>query len=175
MNKRALLVLSMVTLLGMCAIVSISAAQSSPVNMSSSPAILGAAGQPSAPPEELVGHRHHGLSLEAILKNLGITDVQKSQIRDLYVGFQNRTRKTRMELDSLKDEKNTMLLSGKVDQQKLAQIDDKIVNLVSDVMRERLKLRRDRLAFLTPEQIGRVADWQAEKEFRSKLKWMHDE
>jgi len=44
MNKRALLVLSMVALLWMCAIVSISAAQSSPVNMSSSPAILGAAG-----------------------------------------------------------------------------------------------------------------------------------
>jgi hypothetical protein len=72
-----------------------------------------AAGQPSAPPEELTGQRHHGQSLEAILKKLRITDVQKSQIRDLYVGFQNRKRKTRMELDSLKDEKNTIFFPGK--------------------------------------------------------------
>jgi Spy/CpxP family protein refolding chaperone len=78
-----------------------------------------------------------------------------------------------MELKSLKDEKKTMLLSGKIDQQKLAQIDDQIVKLVPDLVKEKLKLRRDRLAQLTPEQIGRVADWMAEKAFRSKWRRMH--
>ena len=107
------------------------------------------------------------------MKKLGITDEQKKQIRGLYVGFRDRTRKTRMELMSLKDEKKTMLLSGKIDQQKLAQIDDQVVKLVSDLLREKLKLRRDRLAALTPEQIGRIADWQAEKAFRSKMHRMH--
>ncbi len=173
MNKRAVLVLSMFALLGMCAIVTISSAQSSPVKPSSSPAIQGAAGQPSDPPEECVGWRHHRHSLEAIFKKLGLTDTQKTQMRTLTVGFRERTHKTRMELRSLKDEKKTMLLSGKVDQQKLAQMDDKIVNLVTDVVREKLKLRRDRLALLTPEQMGRVADWQAEKMFRSKWRRMH--
>ena len=173
MNKRALLVLSMFALLGMCAIVAISSAQSSPVKSSSSPAIQGAVPQSSDPAGEFTGRRHHMPSLEAIQKKLGITDDQKMKIRALYVGFKDRTRKARMELRSLKDEKQTMLLSGKVDQQKLAQMDDQTVKLVSDVLGERLKLRRDRLALLTPEQIGRIADWQAEKAFRSKWRRMH--
>ena len=66
-----------------------------------------------------------------------------------------------------------MLLSGKIDEQKLAQIDDQVVKLVSDLVKEKLKLRRDRLALLTPEQIGHIADWRAEKAFRSKWKRMH--
>jgi len=107
------------------------------------------------------------------MEKLGITDQQKKQIRALYVGFEDRTRKARMELRSLKDEKRTMLLSEKIDQQKLAQMDDQVVKLVSDVLREKLKLKRDRLALLTPEQIGRIADFQAEKAFRSKWKRMH--
>ncbi len=173
MSKRALLVLSMVALLGMCAIVAISSAQSSPVKSSSSPAIQGAAGQPPDPPKESACRCHHRHSLKAMLTKLGITDDQKMKIRALYVGFRDRTRKTRMELRSLKDEKKTMLLSGKIDQQKLAQIDDQVVKLVSALLPERLKLRRDRLALLTPEQIGRIADWQAEKAFRSKWRRMH--
>ncbi len=174
MNKRALLVLSMVALLGMCAIVAISTAQSSPVMSSSSPAIQGAAGQPSDPPKEFAGRCHHRHSLEAIQKKLGITDEQKTKIRALYVGFKNQTRKARMELRSLKDEKKTMLLSGKIDQQKLTQMDDQTVKLVSDLLKEKLKLRRDRLALMTPEQIERIADWQAEKAFRSRMmKRMH--
>jgi len=70
---------------------------------------------------------------------------------------------------SLRDEKKTMFLSGKIDQQKLAEIDDQIVKLVSDVLREKLKLRRDRLALMTPKQIGLIADWQAEMAFRAKM------
>jgi len=163
----------MVALLGMCAIVAISSAQTSPVMSSSSPAIQGAAGQPSDPPKEFAGRCHHRHSLEAIQKKLGITDEQKPKIRALYVGFKDRTRKTRMDLMSLKDEKKTMLLSAKVDQQKLTQMDEQTVKLVSDLLKEKLKLRRDRLALMTPEQLGRIADWQAEKAFRSKWRGMH--
>ncbi len=122
-----------------------------------------------------MGRRHHGATLEDMMKKLGITDDQKLKIRALYVGFLDRTRKTRMDLKSLKDEKKTMLLSGKIDQQKLAQMDDQVVKLVGDLFKEKLKLRRDRLAALTPEQIGRIADWQAEKAFRSKLRRIHGE
>jgi Spy/CpxP family protein refolding chaperone len=103
------------------------------------------------------------------MKKLGITDEQKTQIRALYTSFRDRTRKTRMELMSLKDEKQTMLLSGKVDQQKLAQMDDQIVKLKTDLMKERLKLKRDRLGLLTPEQITKVADMMAAKAFRGKF------
>ncbi len=110
------------------------------------------------------------------MEKLGITDQQKLQIRQLYVGFKARTRKTRMDLKSLRDEKQTMLLSGKIDQQKLAQIDDQIAKLIGDMTKDRLKLQRDRLALLTPEQINKIADWRAEKAFRQKMhkmRWGH--
>jgi periplasmic protein CpxP/Spy len=168
MNKSVMLPLTMVALLTIGAVAT-SYAQAQPGMPPASGTTQGTMSQPSGPSEEFSGPKHHGRSLEAMMKKLGITDEQKKQIRGLYVGFRDRTRKTRMDLMSLRDEKKTMLLSGKIDQQKLAQIDDQVVKLVTDLTREKLKLRRDRLGALTPEQIGRVADWQAEKAFRSKM------
>jgi len=167
-----MLPLTMVTLLTFGAVAT-SYAQTKPgMPLPSAPA-QGAISQPSGSSEEFAGRMHHGRSLETMMKKLGITDEQKKQIRALYVGFKDRTRKTRMDLMSLRDEKKTMLLSGKIDQRKLAEIDDQIVKLVSDLIQEKLKLRRDRLALLTPEQIDRVADWQAERAFRSQMHKMH--
>ena len=80
------------------------------------------------------------------------TDEQKRGTRSLYVGFSDRTRKARTELMALKDEKKTMLLFGKIDQQKLAQIDDQFVQVKADLLKEKLKFKRERLASLTPQQ-----------------------
>lgn len=175
MYKRAFVLVSTVALLTMTALATPSLAQSNPGKSSASLAMQGGvpgSGDLSGNVTEL---RHHGPSLKAIMEKLGITDAQKKQIRSLYVAFRDRTRKARAELRSLKDEKRTMLLSGKIDQQKLAQIDDQTVKLAGDVMREKLKLQRDRLALLTPEQLERVSDWQAERAFRSKWGKMHSE
>lgn len=174
MNKQALLLVPMVALLVMVPMVASAGAQDDPGTSFAAPAMQGAATQSPSSSGQLTGRRHHGPSLKAIMEKLGITDEQKTKIRALYVGFKDRTRKTRMDLRSLKDEKKTMLLSGKIDQQKLTQMDDQTVKLVSDLLKEKLKLRRDRLALMTPEQIGRIADWQAEKAFRSRMmKRMH--
>lgn len=176
MNKRVFVPVSIVAFSMMALLVSNSWAQSGTGVPSAAPAMQGAASQNTELSGEFSSGRHHGPSLEAIEKKLGITDEQKKQIRALYVGFKDRTRKSRMELMALRDEKKTMMLSGKIDQAKLAQIDDQIVKLVSEVLRERLKLRRDRLALLTPEQIERIAAWTAEKDFRAKMKgmgWRH--
>ncbi len=168
MNKRRLLVLSMVALLAMGVMVAIAGAQDNPGKSFAAPALQGAAPQSPASSGEVTGKWHHGPSQKAIMEKLGITDEQKMKIRALYVGFRDRTRKTRMELRSLRDEKKTMLLSGKIDQQKLAQIDDQVVKLLSDLLKEKLKLRRDRLALMTPEQVNQIADWRGEKAFREK-------
>jgi len=172
MKRSALLVLPTVACLMIAVFATASSAKDDP-SMSSGSAVMQSPGSSSDQSGEFTGRRHHGPSLEAMMKKLGITDEQKTKIRALYVGFQDRTRKTRMDLKSFKDEKKTMLLSGKIDQQKLAQADDQVVKLVSDLLKEKLKLRRDRLALMTPEQIGRIADWQAEKAFRSKARRMH--
>ncbi len=169
MIKRALLVLPLAAILTVGVAAFSYGAQDNPPGPSRSPVMQ------SGPVDNPVGSGdfarpgHHRPTLEAIQKKLGITDDQKKQMRELQVGFRDRTRKARTDLVSLMDEKKTMMLSGKIDQQKLAQIDDQIVKLRSDVMRERMKLWRDRLALLTPEQIGRIADWQAEKGFRGRM------
>jgi len=117
---------------------------------------------------------HHPAHEEAIQPKLGITDDQKEADENVSGGFRDRTRKARTDLMSLRDEKKAMALSGKIDQQQLAQIDDQIVKLRSDLKREKLKLRRDRLALFTPEQIGQIADWHAERRFQAQThrgKW----
>ncbi len=167
----SLLVLSMVALLVMGAAYASYAAQDDPA---SPPKIAQGSGSPSPGSSDELGapgrHRH---GLGEMLKKLGITDDQKKQIRALYIGFRDRTRKARTDLMSAMDEKKTMVLSGKIDQAKLAQIDDQVVKLRSDIMRERLKMKRDRLGLLTPEQIGRIADWQAAKAFRAAQERRH--
>jgi hypothetical protein len=40
-------------------------------------------------------------------------------------------------------------------------------------MSERLKMKRDRLAILTPEQLEKLADFKAHKAFRSKFGEKH--
>ncbi len=116
--------------------------------------------------------RHHRMSIQSMLKKLGVTDQQKSEIKSLYTGYSDRTRKLRTDLTSLKDERKAMLISGKIDQQKLAQIDDQIVKLQSDLLKEKLKLRRERLAILTPEQIEKLGQWKAWKATHEKTKGM---
>ncbi len=169
MDRRALVILSVLVLLAMGALAAFSGAQENPGASSASPAVQGGMSQPSDPPMGCMGRDHHGPSLEAIMKKLGITEDQKKQFRTLHVGFLDRTRKDRVELRSLRDEKTTMLISGKIDLPKMVQIDDRIVSLRSAILKEALKLQRDRLALLTPEQTQRIADWKAEKAFQAKF------
>jgi periplasmic protein CpxP/Spy len=103
------------------------------------------------------GHR------EFFAKMLGLTDQQKKEGRSLLVSFQERTRKARMTLASLEDERWSMMMSGKIDEQKLAKIDEETVKAISEVMKERMKTRRDRLALLTQDQIARLAEMMMDK------------
>jgi len=169
MTKRALLVFPLAAVLALGVAALSYGAQEGPAGPAGPPMMQSGPGDNPAGPAAFGKPGHHRLTLETIQKKLGLTDDQKKQMRALQVGFKDRTRKARTDLASLKDEKKTMMLSGKIDQQKLAQLDDQTVKLRSDLMREKLKLRRDRLALLTPEQIGRLADWQAERGFRGRM------
>jgi Spy/CpxP family protein refolding chaperone len=94
---------------------------------------------------------------------MNLTDEQKKEMRGLKVGFHERTRKARVALASLGDERRTMMMSGKIDEQKLAKIDEDTVKAESELMRERMKMRRDRLALLSPEQLTRLAEMMTDR------------
>ncbi len=125
------------------------------------------------PPHEFGMGGPHGGLLGMLQRKLDLTDQQRKQMRLLYTGFLDKSRKARMGLIALKDEQRAMMISGNVDLKKLAQMDEQKVKLVSEVMTERLKMRRDGLALLTPEQVGRLADMIAQKGFRHKMGMGH--
>ncbi len=95
-------------------------------------------------------------SLGVLKRRLRLSEQQNREMRLLFVGFQDRTRDARSGLMSLVKEKKDMLRSGTIDEKKLAELDDQIVKLRFDMYRERLKLVRDRLALLTPDQTKRL-------------------
>jgi Spy/CpxP family protein refolding chaperone len=100
-----------------------------------------------------------------LIKRLKLTDEQREQMRNLYVQFREKTREARMSTKALFDEKMTMLISGKIDQKRLAQLDEAMLKSRNDVRKEWLKMRRERLALLTEEQLKRLADFTARKQY----------
>lgn len=123
----------------------------------------GPPGPPPGPPP------HGGVFLNVwdgppdLMEKLKLTDDQQKQMRLAYVDFQDRTRKARNLLMGLSDEKKGLLISGKTDQAKLAKLDEEIAKLASEVMGEDLKMKREHLSKLTPEQVDRLADFLAKK------------
>jgi|GEM_PF-982558 len=98
-----------------------------------------------------------------LIERLKLTDDQLKQLRLAYVDFQDKTRKARSALIALHDEKKTVLISGKIDQAKLAKLDEDTIKLASEVMAEDLRMKREQLAKLTPEQLDRLADFLSKK------------
>ncbi len=98
-----------------------------------------------------------------LIAELKLTADQLKQIRLMYVDFKDRTRKARIALMSLRDEKQTMMLYGKIDVAKLAKMDDETVKLASEVMGEDLKMKREQLSKLTPEQQERLAEFLSKR------------
>jgi len=90
MKKSVLLPFMMVALLAI-GTAATSYAQAKP---GTPPTTEGTMSQPSGPSKEFSGPMRHVRPLEAMMKKLGITDEQKKQIRGLYAGFSDRTRKT---------------------------------------------------------------------------------
>ncbi|AFM26185.1 Spy/CpxP family protein refolding chaperone [Desulfomonile tiedjei] len=127
-------------------------------------------GHPGPPPGPPPPHMGGGFGLwdapPPLMEKLQLTDDQRKQMRQAYVDFQDKTRKTRNALMGLHDEKRTMLISGKIDQAKLAKIDEDITKLSSEVMAEELLMKRQHLAKLTPEQVNLLADFLAKKEMK---------
>jgi len=78
-------------------------------------------------------------------------------MRQVFVDFENNSREARIILMGLHDEKRTMLMSGKIDQAKLEKMDEYTAKLASEVMTKELKMKRDLLSKLTPDQIDRMA------------------
>jgi periplasmic protein CpxP/Spy len=117
----------------------------------------GPMGPPPGRPHHGPGMMGHGGFPPPLLEKLKLTEDQQKQMRTAFVGFQDKSRKARSALMGLEDEKKTMLMSGKIDQAKLGKLDEDIVKLRSEVMGEALKMKREHLSTLTPEQLEVLA------------------
>ena len=84
--------------------------------------------------------------------------------------FQNKTRKARIALMGLHDEKRTMLISGQIDQARVAKCDEEIVKLSAEVLGENLKANRELLSNLNPEQVQLLATFPGKMKHRRRVK-----
>ncbi len=66
--------------------------------------------------------------------------------------------KFRINIMPLMEEKRNMMMSGKINQERLIKIDEEIVRVRSDMLRERLTMERDRLLILSPDQVKRLGE-----------------
>ena len=96
--------------------------------------------------------------MKGLAEKLDLTAEQSAQMRNMKAEFLNKTRKARSEMMTLKDEKRAMILTGKIDRNRLAAIDEQIVKSRTEIMTAKLKMRRDRLSILNEEQIGKLGD-----------------
>jgi Spy/CpxP family protein refolding chaperone len=127
------------------------------MDMEDGPAFDGPLGPPPGRPHHGPGMMGHGGFPPPLLEKLKLTDDQQKQMRSALVSFQDKSRKARSALMGLEDEKKTMMMSGKIDQSKLGKLDEDIVKLRSEVMSEALKMKREHLSTLTPEQLEVLA------------------
>ena len=96
--------------------------------------------------------------LKALQEKLGLSEQQVKDLRAKMDDRREQIRKFRASLTPLMEEKRNMMRSGKIDQERLIKIDEEIGKLRSDIFRERLKMERDRLLILTPDQVKRLSE-----------------
>ncbi len=100
----------------------------------------------------------HDLPPEALQEKLGLSEKQTTDLRTQLTNFREQTRKIQDNLRPLMEEKRNMMATGKINQERLIKIDEEIVKLRSDMLREQLKMERDRLLILTPDQVKRLGE-----------------
>ncbi len=114
----------------------------------------------------------HGMH-RGLYWRLGLTKDQKKQMRALAAEFLDSTRSVRTAKMTLKDEKRTMIISGKIDPKRLAAIDEELVKTKAQIMTARLKMKRGRLELLTEDQRDTLGDLLARKALKKGHRGRH--
>ncbi len=118
-------------------------------------------GGPPGPPMHMRGGhggKHGRGGMRGLMQALDLTDEQRKAVRELMLSHRKETQKARIGLMTIRDEQKTMLMSGNIDLNKLADLDEQSVKLKSEIMRSKLKMKRERLKLLTPEQQEKLGD-----------------
>jgi hypothetical protein len=106
------------------------------------------------------------LSPKALQDKLGLSERQVEDLRTKMNSHRAQMEKFRANIMPLMEEKRNMMMSGKINQERLIKIDEEIVRVRSDMLRERLKMERDRLLMLSPDQVKRFSELMPKTEER---------
>lgn len=159
MKVKTILILSLIAVLGL----GLATAQAAPGQLGTGGKKGGDRIGPQLERGFALGSAGGGRMLGGLYERLGLTKEQKKKMRALVAGFLDLTRSARTTKMALKDEKRAMIISGKIDLKRLAAIDGEIVKSKSQVMKERLKMKREKLALLTDDQRDRLGEIMALK------------
>ena len=117
------------------------------------------------------GHkRFRGEFRKFFRSELGLTDEQKTKLRELRKESWERMQDARKAVRDIRDAKLKMLLSGKVDKDRLVELDKQYMKYRIQITEERLRMKREKALILTPEQAKRLGQFLQKKrdELRAK-------
>lgn len=98
-----------------------------------------------------------------VRSQLGLSEEQSQAMKQIRKEFQESIDADRKAMRQIRKEKLEMLLSGKVDQERLKALDVELAKHKAKITSERLKVKRARLALLTPDQTKLLGKFIKEK------------
>lgn len=105
--------------------------------------------------------RHHGLW--KLAKSLGLSDVQRNQVQDIFEKNRAESQPLRMEMISVKKELRGLAMAEKTDEAAIRTQAAKLAGIEADMTIRRAKLAGQIRAILTPEQREKFRAFQREQ------------
>lgn len=103
--------------------------------------------------------QHRSRLRNFFMNELGLSEEQKQRLRELRSASRERTKEARSAIRNIREQKLSMLKSGKINPQELLRLDKEFIKHHTQLDLERLKMQRDRAALLTPEQAKRLGEF----------------
>ncbi len=112
-------------------------------------------------------HRHHGGRMRAYLaEQLGLTDAQKSQIKQIHQNHKETIKPLVQELRAKRQDLHKSFNADNYDEALATQKFSEMASLKAKLMGEKLKVRKEMLSVLTPEQKAKFE--QLKEQFKNR-------
>src|SRR3990172_2400137 len=115
-------------------------------------------GQPQEPGKQSFGrfHGHHGRGGGNVWQRLGLTEAQKTQMKQIRENYRERTQSLHQELRAKKQNLRQANQGDTFNEALTTQVLTESAPLKAKLMGERFKMRQEMLALLTPEQKNQL-------------------
>ncbi len=121
------------------------------------------------------GHRGRHHFFKKMARELGLTDQQKSQAKELFQANRTQNKPLREALMSARQQLRTLVQSGSADETAIRAQSAKVAAAQADLAVKRAQATKQFLALLTPDQVTKLRAMQAKREGKFRKFGHHDQ